>query len=147
MTTEQQAILADPEARRTFEEELLFGEVTDTVSGLLGSLGVTQRALADRLGLSEGRVSQILSGGENITLRTLASLGWALGARFEFQPIPLLDRAGTPAQDDPTYPEWVEHLSGYLPFVIRRVDFEAAGESVRAKPKLRSVGGIIEPAA
>jgi transcriptional regulator with XRE-family HTH domain len=35
------------------------------------------------MGVSPGRVSQVLSGGENLTLRTLASLATALDARFE----------------------------------------------------------------
>jgi transcriptional regulator with XRE-family HTH domain len=34
------------------------------------------------MGVSPGRVSQILGGGENLTLRTLAALSTALDARF-----------------------------------------------------------------
>lgn len=108
--TNNQQLLADPEIRRAFEEELLFGEATDTIVGLLGSIGIPRKELASRLDLSEGRISQILSGGENITLRTLASIGWALGARFELRPIPLRDRAGTPAEGDPPLPTWMDSL-------------------------------------
>ena len=68
-------LLADPEIRRAYEEELLFGEATDTVTALVESLGLTQRELARRLGVSEGRVSQILSGKANLTLRSRAGLG------------------------------------------------------------------------
>jgi DNA-binding phage protein len=35
------------------------------------------------MGVSPGRVSQILSGDENLTLRTLSSVVTALGAEFE----------------------------------------------------------------
>jgi len=37
------------------------------------------------MGVSPGRVSQILGGGENLTLRTLAALSTALDARFDIQ--------------------------------------------------------------
>jgi len=113
-------LLADPEIRRVYEEELLFGEATDTVAALLESLGLTQRDLAGRLGVSEGRVSQILSGQENLTLRSLASLGWALGVRFDLEPRAMGDRAGTPAADDPPAPAWLTRLRPETPAKPRR---------------------------
>jgi transcriptional regulator with XRE-family HTH domain len=103
------AALADPDVRRAFEEELLFGETTDTVAALLASLGITQKELAQRLGVSEGRASQILSGGENLTLRSVAALGWALGVRFALAPQPM-ERVGTPAQYDASPPGWLTRL-------------------------------------
>jgi transcriptional regulator with XRE-family HTH domain len=47
--------------------------------------GLTRADLAARMGVSPGRVSQILGGGENLTLRTLAALSTALDARFEIE--------------------------------------------------------------
>ena len=44
-----------------------------------------QSAGQPRMGVSPGRVSQVLSGGENLTLRTLVSLATALDGRFEVQ--------------------------------------------------------------
>jgi transcriptional regulator with XRE-family HTH domain len=44
---------------------------------------VTRSDLAAAMHVSPGRVSQILSGGENLTLRTLGSVITALGARLE----------------------------------------------------------------
>jgi transcriptional regulator with XRE-family HTH domain len=44
---------------------------------------LTRADLASRMGVSPGRVSQVLSGGENLTLRTLASLAAALGTQFD----------------------------------------------------------------
>jgi transcriptional regulator with XRE-family HTH domain len=41
------------------------------------------------MGVSPGRVSQILGGGENLTLRTLAALSTALDARFDVALNPL----------------------------------------------------------
>lgn len=104
--------LTDLEIRRAFEEELLYGEATDTIAGLLESLGLSQRELARRLGVSEGRVSQILSGSENLTLRTLAAVGWALGIRFELAPTAMAERDGTPAANDPAPPSWLERIAG-----------------------------------
>src|SRR4051794_34850064 len=101
--------LHDPEVRRAYEEELLFGEATETLGAVVESVGISQKELAERLALSESRVSQILSGGANLTLRSLAALGWALGIRFELDPIALdtEERIGTPAEDDPPTPSWL----------------------------------------
>lgn len=103
--------LTHPEVRRAFEEEYLVGEATDTLAGLIESLGITQRELAERLGVSPGRVSQILSGAENLTLRSLAAFGWALGLRFELDASPMEDRTGTPAVHDPPAPIWLSKLA------------------------------------
>jgi len=100
----------DHEAQLAYEEELLTGAVTDSLNALLHSLGLTQRELAHRLGVSEGRVSQVLTGNENVTLATLASFGWALGVRFDLVPAELESREGSPAESDPAYPDWLENL-------------------------------------
>lgn len=95
---------------RIFEEELLFGEATATILGLVESLGLRRKDLAERLDVSPGRVSQILAGGENLTLRSLAALGWSMGVRFNLEPSAIADRSGSPAQDDPPLPAWLEQL-------------------------------------
>jgi transcriptional regulator with XRE-family HTH domain len=69
------------------DEELtrLTMQVTDEITWRMRSLGLSRADLASRMGVSPGRVSQVLSGGENITLRTLASLAVAVDAQFEVQ--------------------------------------------------------------
>jgi transcriptional regulator with XRE-family HTH domain len=69
------------------EEEFtrLTVQVTDEITWQMRSLGLTRADLAARMGVSPGRVSQVLSGGENMTLRTLAGLAAAVGGRFEVQ--------------------------------------------------------------
>jgi len=101
--------LHDPEIRRTYEEELMVGEATETLGALIQELGISQRELANRLDLSESRVSQVLNGGANLTLKSLAAFGWALGLRFDLDPVPMSmdERVGTPARDDPPAPEWL----------------------------------------
>jgi transcriptional regulator with XRE-family HTH domain len=110
MKSNQHDPLTDPEIRRTFEEELLVGEATDTLVAMLESAGLTRKELASRLGVSSARVSQILSGAENLTLRSVAAVAWALGIRFELQPTAVSDRRGTPAEDDPPAPPWLDRV-------------------------------------
>lgn len=104
-------VMNNQEARRAYEEELLYGEATDTISGLLESLSISKNEVASRLGVSPGRVSQIFSGRENLTLRTLASLAWSLGMKVSFQVEPMENRSGTPAENDPAAPAWLGDLS------------------------------------
>ncbi len=56
---------------------------TASLAGLLAERGMTRKDLADRMGVSPGRVSQILSGDENLTLRSLAAVAESLDARVE----------------------------------------------------------------
>jgi transcriptional regulator with XRE-family HTH domain len=44
---------------------------------------ISQRQLATSMGVTPGRVSQILSGDENLTLRTLAAVCVGLAVHFE----------------------------------------------------------------
>lgn len=124
--------MLDPAIRRVFEEEVLVDEATDTVAALLESLGLAQRTLAERLGVSEGRVSQILSGGENLTLRSLGALGWALGVRFDVVPKPMAERRGTPAVDDPPPPAWLTRLRPQVAWNYGRLELPSA-ERVRSE--------------
>jgi DNA-binding Xre family transcriptional regulator len=57
--------------------------VVDEVSWYMTQHKVSRADLAQSMGVSPGRVSQILSGDENLTLRTLSSVCAALGADFE----------------------------------------------------------------
>ena len=116
--------LRESDPRVVYERELIYREAVDVVIDFIDSQGLTRRELADRLGLSEARVSRILSGRENLTLRTIADLGWALGLRFALVPVPFRDRTDTPAEKDPAAPDWVEHRRRYV----------AEGETAEAPP-------------
>jgi transcriptional regulator with XRE-family HTH domain len=96
-----------PDERQLFEEELLVGSTVETLGALLESIGISQRELARRLSVSESRVSQILDG-RNLTLRSLAHLGWALGLRFSLVPIAITDRSTGPAANDVSTPLWMD---------------------------------------
>jgi transcriptional regulator with XRE-family HTH domain len=71
-------------AETQIDEEMLalVTRLTNEVNWYMRERGLTRADLAARMGVSPGRVSQILGGGENLTLRTLAALSTALDARF-----------------------------------------------------------------
>jgi transcriptional regulator with XRE-family HTH domain len=78
-------------AQDHLEHELIdfITQVTNEVSWYMHERGLTRADLAERMGVSPGRVSQILGGGENITARTLVALSTALDARFDIELSPL----------------------------------------------------------
>lgn len=68
------------EQRARAEDELCV-DVQMLISEVMVDLGVTQRELAKRLGVSEARVAQFFVPGWNMTVRTVASVLHALGQR------------------------------------------------------------------
>jgi predicted DNA-binding protein (UPF0251 family) len=78
---------ATPRQQLLFEQERAVLLATEETLRLMGREGITKAALARRLGKSKAYVTQALSGGRNMTLRTLAEFAWACGASvggFEF---------------------------------------------------------------
>ena len=73
------------EAKVDEEMHGLVTQLTNEITFHMRERGITRADLAARMGVSPGRVSQILSGGENLTLRTLSALAVALDARFDFE--------------------------------------------------------------
>lgn len=73
------------EARVEAELSQLITQLTNEINWYMHARGLTRADLASRMGVSAGRVSQVLSGGENLTLRTLAGLATALDARFSLE--------------------------------------------------------------
>jgi transcriptional regulator with XRE-family HTH domain len=63
----------------------LITQVTNEINWYMSQRKLTRADLASRMGVSPGRISQVLSGGENLTLRTLASLAVALDGQFELE--------------------------------------------------------------
>ena len=81
---------ASPDQRATetqVDDEMLalVTQLTNEINWYMREQGLTRADLASRMGVSPGRVSQILGGGENLTLRTLAALSTALDARFDVE--------------------------------------------------------------
>src|SRR2546430_10004379 len=73
------------EAKVDEEMHGLVTQLTNEITFHMRECGLSRAELAGRMGVSPGRISQILGGGENLTLRTLAALATALDARFDFE--------------------------------------------------------------
>jgi transcriptional regulator with XRE-family HTH domain len=71
------------EAQVDEEQSRLITQVTNEINWHMRERNLSRADLASRMGVSPGRVSQVLSGGENLTLRTLATLATALGTQFD----------------------------------------------------------------
>ncbi len=67
--------------RRLLREEALIQDAAEAVSVVMQEEGVTKAQLARRMGRTKGFITQLLSGGRNLTLRTLAGVADALEAR------------------------------------------------------------------
>lgn len=76
----------DPEFRKLLAEEELILEVTETICDILENEKISRKELADRLGKSKGFVSQLLNGGRNLTLRTVADNFHVLGYKVSLTP-------------------------------------------------------------
>jgi transcriptional regulator with XRE-family HTH domain len=85
-TTILDEYLKDKEFRRFFAQEDLIMEFTETLCELLEKENISRKELAERLGKTKGFVSQLLNGGRNLTLRTLADILHVLGYRASLTP-------------------------------------------------------------
>jgi transcriptional regulator with XRE-family HTH domain len=120
----------EPSRRLKYERTLLRLLVAARIENLLDGLNLRQVDLAKRIGKSSAWVSKLLSGRQNLTLDTLAEIGWALGVRWDpqVQPAP---RENTPAAADPPLPGWVQR---HGEITIRYV--EAPGNAVTSVSQL-----------
>ncbi|MFJ1610405.1 helix-turn-helix domain-containing protein [Streptomyces sp. NPDC088253] len=73
-------------------------QATASLAGILAGLGRSRSDLAKAMGVSAGRVSQIMSGDANLTVRTLAAAAEALGAQVEITFSVHPQTAGGPAE-------------------------------------------------
>jgi transcriptional regulator with XRE-family HTH domain len=78
--------LEDPEFAKLMAQGDLIMEVTETLCELLEKEKVSRKELAERLGKSKGFVSQLLNGGRNLTLRTVADILHVLGYKIALTP-------------------------------------------------------------
>lgn len=70
-------------AHEGLAEELKAVDVAADLTLLLNHAGISRADLARKLGWSRARVSQVLSGQENITVQTIAAVAGALGYTFD----------------------------------------------------------------
>ena len=62
-----------------FQQERLILDITELMQKALRASGMRRIDLAKKLGVSRGRISQILSGEGNLTIRTIADVFTAMG--------------------------------------------------------------------
>lgn len=74
---------SSPAMRFALRRERLVLKVTQALWEALAASGLNQAALARKLGKSESFVSQVLAGGRNLTLRTVADVATALDCDVE----------------------------------------------------------------
>ncbi|WBO69582.1 helix-turn-helix domain-containing protein [Streptomyces camelliae] len=81
-------IFARDDDRTEWAASQVARQATASLAGLLAGLGKSRSDLAKAMGVSPGRVSQILSGDANLTVRTLAAVAEALDAdvQISFRP-------------------------------------------------------------
>ena len=107
---------ASPERRRSLRQERLILEVTEVLSETISRKGISKKELANRLGKTKGYVSQLLSGGRNLTLRTVADVADALGCRVS---VTLSAQPGQlPVEDPQVVGGPLQSQSAFLKFVI-----------------------------
>ena len=111
------------------DEEMLalVTQLTNEINWYMRERGLTRADLAARMGVSPGRVSQILGGGENLTLRTLAALSTALDARFDVELSALkaedtytADAEAAPAGNQPPRPRAKRYANARISGAPRR---------------------------
>ncbi|MBM4273455.1 MAG: helix-turn-helix transcriptional regulator [Deltaproteobacteria bacterium] len=78
--------LEDPEFAKLVAQGDLIMEVTETLCEILEEEKVSRKELADRLGKTKGFISQLLNGGRNLTLRTVADILHVLGYKVSLTP-------------------------------------------------------------
>ncbi|MDD3580264.1 MAG: helix-turn-helix transcriptional regulator [Desulfobacca sp.] len=81
-----QEYMRDDQFNRLMAQEDLIMEVTETLCKLMQEKGVSRTELAARLGKSKGFISQVLNGGRNLTLRTIADIAEVLGYKLLLLP-------------------------------------------------------------
>lgn len=85
MASWQRKGVSDKQWELLLEQERLKGLVADELAQALQQARVTKAEFAKSLGVSQARVSQILSGVENLTLESLASISRPLGLNWHIK--------------------------------------------------------------
>ncbi len=79
MRTDYEKFERSDGGRRLLRQEALIMESLEELNRILEAENISRTGLAQRLGKTKGFVSQILSGGRNLTIRTIADVCWAIG--------------------------------------------------------------------
>lgn len=133
MRTKHDELMNDPAFRKELAVELLVAEAAELVCHLMAQRGMSKADLARELNKSRAWVTQLLSGKNNVTIRTLAEVVHALGGKIE------LMSAAQPEQKNDAWKPFrdgnrilrMEHRSHF----VRRAD----------EPDRESIGELLPP--
>ena len=106
------------EARRLYEQERMILWATDKIAEAMEEAGISRSELAELLGTSRANITNLLSGGRNMTLRTLADVACVLGQRVEvvFEPLRQGEYISAPVRlSRPLRPRAVECVASRSP--------------------------------
>lgn len=83
MKTQIDLLMKDPLFRRAYAVEGAVLQAAELIAAQMAEQGLSKADLARRLGKSRSWVTQLLNGGRNMTVRTLAEVLHALGSELE----------------------------------------------------------------
>lgn len=92
--TDYERIEADPTQRAELRKEELILAVTNAIAEEMDRQGLSKADLARRLGTTRSHVTQLLAGGRNLMLGSIAEIADAVGCKLEVR----LVRHGRPAK-------------------------------------------------
>lgn len=81
--TDYERIEADPKQRVALRKEELILAVTNAIAEEMDRQGVSKSELARRMDRTRGHVTQLLAGGRNFTLGSIAEIADAIGCKVE----------------------------------------------------------------
>ncbi len=73
----------DPEFAKLSAQGNLIMEVTEKICEVLERENLSRKELAEKLGKTKGFISQLLNGGRNLTLRSIADILHVLGYKAQ----------------------------------------------------------------
>lgn len=82
--TSVEEFVSTPDGMRLYQQDRSIESVTGLICTLMENQGVSRTELARRLGMTPGRVTQLLDGESNKTVRTLSDMFVALGHSLNF---------------------------------------------------------------
>lgn len=110
METELDRVLASEEGRQAYCQEHAIMGVTEHICKLMNDEQLSQATLADRMGLTAGRISQMLDGEANLTLATVARVLAAFDRvlKVDSEPLRPALAAGAPPLSFSDHGDWAE---------------------------------------
>lgn len=97
MQSQFEILMQDAEFRKEFAVETFIAECTELLSRVMHEKQISKAELAARLGKSRAWATQLLSGGRNVTVRTLAEVAYELGVELRLESSPI---AGAPERSE-----------------------------------------------